>query len=116
MSLGLLLILDRFEIRLKASVNLIVTDERTCIAYVANNKEFNPCVEDSIAIRQTIGGDVFFIVKGVKKEPSYVVLQLCPIDEQQSILQEFGKNTFSQGYIFTGKTKLRELVLEKIKM
>lgn len=116
MSLGLLLILDRFEIRLKASVNLIVTDERTCIAYVANNKEFNPCIEDSIAIRQTIGGDVFFIVKGVKKEPSYVVLQLCPIDEQQSILQKFGKNTFSQGYIFTGKTKLRELVLEKIKM
>ena len=116
MAIGLLIILDRFEIRSKASVNLIVTDERTCIAYVANNKEFNPCIGDSIVIQQTIGGDVFFLVKEIRKEPTNVVLQLYPIDRKQNILQKFGENTFSPGYIFLGKTKLRNLILKQIKM
>lgn len=116
MTLGLLLILDRFDIQSKASVNLIVINQRTCIAYIANNQEFNLSIGDSVLIKQTIGGDLMFEVEKINQEPSNVVLQLCPLDENKDILQIFGQNTFTPGYIFTGKMKLLNLILKQIKM
>lgn len=116
MTLGLLLILDRFDIQSKASVNLIVINQRTCNAYIANNQEFNLSIGDSVLIKQTIGGDLMFEVEKINQEPSNVVLQLCPLDEKIDILQMFGNNTFTSGYIFTGKMKLRKLILKQIKM
>ena len=116
MSLGLLIILNQFEIRSKTSVYLIVSENQGCMAYVAYDKKFDPNIGDTIKIDQTLGDEVAFIVKAVKKEPSNLVLQLYPIDKEMNVIRKFGGNTFSPGYIYTGRIKLRDLVFKQIRM
>ena len=116
MSFGLLIIVNRFEIYSKTSVNIIALEEEMCITYVAYNNGFNPNIGDTIEITQTLGGDIHFFVKAIHKEPSNLVLKLYPIDENMKIRQKFGGNTFSTGYIFTGRIKLRELIIKQFKV
>ncbi|MCC8147250.1 MAG: hypothetical protein LIO93_12635 [Bacteroidales bacterium] len=113
MSLGLLIILNRFEVYSKTSVNLIVLEEESCMAYVAYSNSFNPNVGDTIEITQTRGGDIRFILKEIHREPSNLILKLYPMDEKTKVRQKFGGDTFSPGYIFTGRVKLLEVIIKQ---
>ena len=114
MSFGLLVILKSFEIRTKTSAILIAEANDTCTAYVTYAPHFNPEIGDTIEISQTLGGNLRFVVENISKEPTNLVLTLHPADKRINLYQSFGGNSLSNGYIFTGKIKLRELVLMQL--
>lgn len=116
MSFGLLVILNSFEIRTKTSAILIVETNDTCTAYITYAPHFNPEIGDTIEINQTLGGNLRFVVKSVSKEPENLVLTIYPADQRINLYQSFNGNSLSSGYIFTGKIKLRELVLMQLEI
>lgn len=115
MSLGLLIIINHFEVYSKAPVNLIVPEEGICMAYITYNNDIDLNIGDTIEITQTLGGNICFIVQSVNKEPSNLRVNLYPVDEKMKIQEKLGGNTFSSGYIFTGKSKLRQLITRQFK-
>lgn len=116
MSFGLLVILNSFEIRTKTSAILIAGANDTCTAYITYAPHFNPEISDTIEINQTLGGNLCFVVRSVSKEPENLVLTIYPADQRINLYQSFNGNSLSSGYIFTGKIKLRELVLMQLEI
>lgn len=117
MSAGLLVILNRFEIRTKASVTLFLDSRKSCIAYMSNNESATISIGDTLAITQTTAdGELRLIVKSITKEPNNMVLELDSTNKEKSIKQELKGNTCSSGFVFTGKIKLMELVLKQLRM
>jgi hypothetical protein len=115
MSLGLLIILNRFEVYSKAPVNLIVQEGEICIVYITYNNDLNLNIGDTIEITQTLGGNIYFILQSINKEPYNLRIGLYPVDKKMKIQEKLGGNTFSSGYIFTGRLKLRELIIRQFK-
>ena len=114
MSLGLLVILDGFEIRSKTSINLFVLNDSTCKSYMAYSTDYYPQKGDTIEICQTIGGDISFVIKDKRHEPANLVFLLESTDKNINMPDKLSKNSFTSGFIFTDKIKLRELILKKL--
>ena len=113
MSIGLLIILNNLEIRTKQSVNIIQIRSDTFRIYIQRAQSYEVKKGDTVNVEQTISGRVSFIVERVAKEPSYFDIMVLS-NKKNSRKQLFGGNTFSSGYIFTGKIKLWQLVIQKI--
>lgn len=117
MSAGLLVILNRFEIRTKASVTLFRDSDKSCIAYMNNSENAKINIGDTITITQTIANEELrLVVTSIKKEPANLVLELYDTDHKKSIVQKFRGNTFSSGFVFTGKIRLMDLVIKQLRM
>lgn len=114
MTLGLLVILDGFEIRSKTSINLFVLNDSTCKSYMAYSTDYYPQKGDTIEICQTIGGDISFVIKDKRHEPANLVFLLESTDKNINMPDKLSKNSFTSGFIFTDKIKLRELILKKL--
>lgn len=116
MSAGILFIMNEFEIRQKASVQLFVTGERDCVAYVARVPNLGFVSGDTVQIDQTLGGRLAFVVDSVVAEPASLVLRLRAAGEDAPLWQQLGGNSYTQGYVFTGNMKLSKLIVRKISM
>lgn len=114
MAVGLVLILRSLSIRQKTSVQLFVTGARTARAYIAPPAPAFT-LGDTVKIVQTTGGDITFRIEAVSNESSGQVLLLTPSDTTCSLTQAFHGSTHSPGYIYTGRTPLLRLVMEKVK-
>lgn len=73
-----------------------------------------PAPGDTLRVVQTAGGDMAFTVDSLRAEGSDIALSLratVPGD----LSRRLGGNTYTQGYVYTGRTPLLRLVLEKVR-
>ncbi len=113
MLVGILFILNRFDMRTKQAVNLVV-GEGPCRVYTTPTAAFRPQPGDTLRVGQTAHGDLPpLVVDSVRREPSSLVLYVyCP--EGFARLQStLGGDTYATGYIFVGREKLRDKVLRR---
>lgn len=111
---GTLFILDRIEVRTKTSVSLFLLPDGDCMAYVARADAFAPAAGDTLAVDQTLSGPLTAVVRTVRHEPAYVVLRLRPLAGTPSRAPRFAGNSFSSGYVYTGRVRLRTLVFRQL--
>ena len=113
MLVGILFILNRFDMRTKQAVNLVV-GAGPCRVYTTPTAVFRPQPGDTLRVGQTAHGDLPpLVVDSVRREPSSLVLYVyCPegFDRLRSTL---GGDTYATGYIFVGREKLRDKVLRR---
>lgn len=115
MAAGVAVMLESIEIRTKSSVTLFVRGRTACTAYIAApQQDFAVRRGDTLTVEQTPGGNVRFIVHAVRREPAATVVELETADDRWPLIQTLGGNTCAAGYIFTGKVKLRQLVIRHI--
>lgn len=115
MAAGLFLILGALSIRQKATVQIFVTGAATARAYLTPAPSMpTPAPGDTLRVVQTAGGDMAFTVDSLRVEGSDIALSLrttVPGD----LSRRLGGNTYTQGYVYTGRTPLLRLVLEKVR-
>ena len=115
MAAGLFLILGALSIRQKAPVQIFVTGAATARAYLTPAPSMpGPAPGDTLRVVQTAGGDMAFTVDSLRAEGSDIALSLratVPGD----LSRRLGGNTYTQGYVYTGRTPLLRLVLEKVR-
>lgn len=115
MAAGVAVMLESIEIRTKSPVTLVVRGNDACTAYIAAPpQDFAFGCGDTLTVEQTPGGTVRFVVNGLRQEPAATVAELGTADRRIPLIQTFGGNTCTTGYIFTGKVKLRQLVVRQI--
>lgn len=114
MVVGLVFILRSLSIRQKTSVELFVTSAQTARAYIAPPA---PAFTqgDTVRVVQTMGGDLTFRIEAVGNESSGQVLLLTSSDTACSLVQALHGSTYTQGYVYTSRTSLLRLVMEKVK-
>lgn len=109
---GILLILDRFEIRQRTAVDLIVRDGH-CTAYIARTEGNSIVPGDTLHLHKG-NTEQPFVVEQIAHEPSYVVADLHPAGESAAAAQFLGPDSKTTVYLFTRRIKLRDLVFKKL--
>lgn len=110
---GFFFITDRITMQSKIPISIII-QERNCQAYVNNkDKLFHAGKNDTIII-QTHLGNALFYVDSLKQEPSHMVLHIHYIEGHSTLIGLCKGDTYISGFIFTGKKKLRDLIVEKV--
>ena len=113
MVVGLFLILNTFSIRQKVPVQILVTDKMYARAYIPSTPSMSvPIPNDTLYVIQSSGGDITFIVDSICEERNNIVLALrstSPVN----LSEQLGCNTYTQGYIYTKRIPLLQLVLQK---
>lgn len=112
--IGLLVMLNRFEIRSKAAVTLVFSPEEVR-GYVAP-QTLEVGLGDTLCVSQTLCGDIMFVVKAVGSEPAAIVMHLTPVEGEEVLHQRLAGNTLTTGYVFTERVNLRELVFKRARM
>lgn len=110
---GIAWMAESYTIRVKQSVTLFVTGA-CCKAYVSGTDGFTCHPGDTFTIHQTPFGDLAFIIDSVCQEPSSAVFSLHPQDSIR-FSQAMNGNSYASGFIFTGREKMGELILNKLK-
>lgn len=113
MAIGLVFILRALSIRQKTSVQIFVIAAQSAKAYIVPPvpafRQGSP-----LEIVQTAGGDIAFKVDSVYAESGGSVLLLTPTDTTIPMQERLGGSSHAQGYIYTGRTPLLKLVMEKV--
>lgn len=109
---GILLILDRFEIRQRTAVDLIRCNGRYT-AYIPRPDGRDIARGDTLRLHK--GGDEqAFVVDSAAREPSYVVTGLHAAGDAAEAAEFFGPDSKTTVYLFTRRIKLRDLVFKKL--
>lgn len=109
---GILIILDRFEIRQRTAVDLIVRDGH-CTAYIARTEGNSIVPGDTLHLHKG-NTEQAFVVEQIAHEPSYVVADLHPAGESAAAAQFLGPDSKTTVYLYTHSVKLRDLVFKKL--
>ncbi len=115
MCIGLFFLLRTLSIRQKSPVQLFVTGPQTARAYLAPGPGMPRLTTgDTLHILQTAAGDMTFVIERLVEEPGELALILRPLGTPD-LRQTLGGHTHTSGYVYTGRTPLMRLVLEKVK-
>lgn len=108
MSIGLLYFVCNFELRVKASIHLFFDHhDRSWLGYMTDQKVVSFHPQDTLFVVQTTMGDIPFIVESIASEPGLVKMKLVPVGNKSF------PNTYSDGFVFVGKEKLKDKVWRK---
>lgn len=108
MSVGLLYFVCNFELRVKAPIHLFFDHhDRSWQGYMTDQRivPFHP--RDTLLVVQTTMGDVPFIVESIAPESGLIKMKLIPVGNSSF------PNTYSDGFVFVGKEKLKDKVWRK---
>lgn len=111
---GILFFLERFEIREKSTVQIFVVSEHLCRCYTELDGTSHFQKGDTLEIEQTITGNQKFILDSTSTEPRHRVWMLRSLNPETDMKVLLRGNSYTQGFIFKKKTKLRKLVLRKL--
>lgn len=115
MCIGLFFLLRTLSIRQKSPVQLFITGPQTARAYLTPGPDIpRPTTGDTLHILQTTAGDMTFVIERLAEEPGELALTLRPLGTP-NLGQTLGGHTHTSGYVYTGRTPLMRLVLEKVK-
>ena len=109
---GILLILDRFEIRQRTAVDLIRCNGRYT-AYIPRPDGRDIAPGDTLLLHRG-SREQAFVVERTAQEPSYVVARLHPAGESAKAAQFLGPDSKTTVYLYTHSVKLRDLVFKKL--
>jgi len=113
MSAGLVIILNSLSIRQKTAVQLFVTGTQGAKAYtLPTDPSFKK--GDTIEITQTTGGNIYFMVDSTYSEGNGQVFLLTQARKSVPLRQRLKGNSYTQGYVLTGRVPLLRLVLKKM--
>lgn len=104
---GLYVMSDFIEIRQKTPVNIVTDGNRVRVYMQKGGIHANK--GNHIDIEQTSVGTMHIVVDEIKEEPAYTVLHARSAD-----VFPLKGNSYSQGFIFTGSIKLKDLIIDKI--
>lgn len=114
MMIGLTWFANNYEIRTKHPISLVISGQ--CYkTYIRHIPDLFFQKNDTLVISQTPYGDLPFMIDTIYNEPASIVFLLHPLNEK-AFLDAAKGNTYMEGYIFTGKERLRDLVLRKIQI
>ncbi len=109
MSAGILFFVCSFELRVKTPIHLFYDNHGDYWhGYLANQKKVPFQVHDTLSVVQTSIGDISCIVENITFEPGMLHVALRPIKK------EIFSNTYSEGFVYVGKEKLKDKILSKI--
>lgn len=108
MTIGLYFLLQTLSIRQKEQVQLFVTGPHTAVAYLPEGALYR---DNTFAFSQGATSELRFRIDSIHHEPSQQCVYLTSSD---SLLRQFGGNTFVSGYRYQGKKSLWKLVIEKM--
>lgn len=109
MSAGILFFVCSFELRVKTPIHLFYDNHGDYWhGYLANQKKVPFQVHDTLSVVQTSIGDISCIVENITFEPRMLHVALRPIKK------EIFSNTYSEGFVYVGKEKLKDKILSKI--
>lgn len=111
---GIVFFLERFEIREKSTVQIFVVSEHLCRCYTELEGTSHFQEGDTLEIEQTITGNQKFVLDSTSIEPQYRVWLLRSPNPETNMKELFQGNSYTQGFIFKKKIKLRKLVLRKL--
>ena len=105
MSMGMLIFVCRFELRTKTPIHLFYDcDMGLWHGYIARQECLELRRSDTLLVMQTSVGDVKYIVDGIVQEPAAWHFTLLPIVEEET------EDTYREGFIFTGREKIRDMI------
>lgn len=114
MMTGLTWLANNYEIRTKFPISLVISGQ--CYkTYMGHIPDLFFQKNDTVIISQTPYGDLPFMIDTIYNEPASTVFLLHPLDEKKFLDATKG-NTYMKGYIFTGKERLRDMILRKIQI
>ncbi len=102
-----------FEIREKVRVSLCETGS-SYSAYVPLPTLYAPQIGTSVTIVQTLHGNLHFVLHDIHRESSHLVLIMKPISSSR-VTSMLNGDTYAEGYVYTGKKRLIDVILEKIR-
>lgn len=103
---GILFLVFTFEISIKIPIQLFYDNhEHYWHGYIVNKEHVELHANDTILAVQTAMGDVPYIIKHIELESEVLHTILIPIKK------ETFSNTYSEGFIYMGKVKLKDKIL-----
>lgn len=108
MSAGILFFVCSFELRVKTPIHLFYDSHGDYWhGYLANQKNIPFQAHDTLLVVQTSIGDISYIIENVTLEPGMLHVSLRPVKK------EIFSNTYSEGFIYVGKEKIKDKILSK---
>lgn len=109
---GTCLILNRFTIRTKASLEVVQT-EGGLVAYLPKGGTGAPSVADTLSVTTATGGRLRLVVAAVREEPDAWVLRMSDGRGGARFDSVAQGNSRLTGYFYTGRVRLISLVFRK---
>lgn len=108
MSAGILSFVCSFELRVKTPIHLFYDSQKHCWhGYLSDQQCVSLQPKDTLLVVQTSVGDVPYVVEQIVPEPGMSHVALRPIKK------ETFPNTYSEGFVYVGKEKLKDKILSK---
>lgn len=111
---GILLLAPRYGLSTKQPVTLVVDADGGLRAYVPRAAGYAPGPGTRIVVRQTPAGDLALRVDSTALEPAATLLYLA-VPGDSDALGMTGGNSCLQGFVVTGREKMSELILKKVR-
>lgn len=103
---GILYFICCFEIRVKSSIHIFYDiHDQMYYGYVSNLNTLPYSSQDTLMVMQTATGDHSFLIYDISKEVSGLKFRMIPIDSFSLY------STYGEGYIYTGKERIKDRML-----